>query len=97
MKNCVLGAAGRYDLHHAIKYHGGYVEAGRTLGRQAAWPRFADLTNSRVLAKEIRGFQRDQGADEALLPSARALLEADRADLLQVYTDSRVYSSYVRV
>lgn len=60
------------------------MEVGKALGRASAWPRFGDLLNSRVLAAEIRRFQRDQAADETLLPSARALLEADRPELLQV-------------
>jgi hypothetical protein len=31
-------SAGRYDLHHAIMSHGGYLETGQELDRRPSWP-----------------------------------------------------------
>ena len=76
-------AAGRFDLHHAIKYNGGYQEVGQALGRGSAWPRHTELLDARTLAAELRAFQREQGADAGCMPSARALIDADRQELLQ--------------
>ena len=76
-------AAGRFDLHHAIKYHGGYREVGQSLGRGSAWPRHTELLDARTLAAELRAFQREQGADDGCMPSARALIDAERQELLQ--------------
>ena len=39
----VVQAAGRYDLHHAIMYQGGYREAAQTLDRPHTWPRYQVL------------------------------------------------------
>ena len=79
----LLRAAGRWDLHHAIKYQGGYQEVGQSLGRVSAWPRNTELLDPRTLAAELRAFQREQDDDEGCMPSARALLDADRPELLQ--------------
>ena len=81
-----MRAAGRFDLHHAIKYQGGYQEVGLSLGRVPAWPRHTELQDPRTLAAELRAFQRELGEDEGCMPSARALLEADRPELLQACT-----------
>ena len=83
-------AAGRFDLHHAIKYHGGYLEVGQSLGRGSAWPRHTELLDARTLAAELRAFQREQGADAGCMPSARALVDADRQELLQARAPVRL-------
>lgn len=59
---------------------------GQSLGRGSAWPRHTELLDARTLAAELRAFQREQGADAGCMPSARALIDADRQELLQART-----------
>ena len=47
-------AAGRYDLHHAIQYHGGYTEVAEMLARPPAWPPHNPFQESRrELLREV--------------------------------------------
>ena len=51
-------AAGRYDLHHAIVYHGGYKAVQEMLSRSPAWPPSAAHDDPRDLSAELRSFAR---------------------------------------
>ena len=51
-------AAGRYDLHHAIVYHGGYRAVQEMLSRSPAWPPSAAHDDPRDLSAELRAFAR---------------------------------------
>lgn len=81
-----LATAGRWDLHHAILYNGGYSEVAKLLkrrpprrGRPLERPRLT----MKAIAAELRAFQCSVGNPPGLLPSARVLVEAGRSDLLQ--------------
>lgn len=81
------GAAGRWDLHHAILYSGGYLEVAEQLGRRCAprgRPLERHLLTPRQLAAELRAFQRAVGGPPGVLPPRRALVGAGRSDLWQV-------------
>ncbi|KAL4854923.1 Hexokinase-1 [Chlorella vulgaris] len=49
-------SAGRYDLHHAIMSHGGYLETGQELDRRPSWPPSQHLDSLSTLRQELRGF-----------------------------------------
>lgn len=81
-----LAAAGRWDLHHAILYSGGYSEVAKLLGRRPprrGRPSERSPLTIKSVAAELRAFQQDTGKPTTLLPSARVLIEAGRSDLLQ--------------
>ncbi|KAK9813221.1 hypothetical protein WJX72_010952 [[Myrmecia] bisecta] len=79
-------AAGRYDLHHAIMYHGGYRLAAETLDRRHAWPRFKDLMDDfSALEAALYSFASEGDAPPGagpVLPTITELLDAGRNDLL---------------
>lgn len=83
----MCGAAGRWDLHHAILYHGGYLAVAKLLQRrspQRGRPMERPPLTTKEVAAELRAFQNGAGSPPGVLPSARALIEAGRPDLLQV-------------
>lgn len=49
-------AAGRYDLHHAVVYAGGYRAVGAALGRPPAWPPSAAHARPGALGRALRAF-----------------------------------------
>lgn len=76
-------AAGRYDLHHAIVYHGGYRAVADALDRPPAWPPSAAFGGG-GLARELRAFATAGRRTRArVMPSAVALADAGRQDLIQ--------------
>ncbi|CAK0783921.1 hypothetical protein CVIRNUC_007121 [Coccomyxa viridis] len=78
-------AAGRYDLHHAIQYHGGYRMAAEMLERPSAWPHFRHLREDPLaLEAALRAFSRAQGGPEKHMPLIAELEAAGREDLTKV-------------
>ena len=49
-----------------------------------AWPHEHEYSNPAVLAAELRAFAQAAGIPSNMLPTARALTQANRHDLLQV-------------
>ena len=49
-----------------------------------AWPHEHEYSNPAVLAAELRAFAQAAGISNNMLPTARALTQANRHDLLQV-------------
>jgi hypothetical protein len=49
-----------------------------------AWPHEHEYSNPAVLAAELRAFAQAAGIPSNMLPTARALTQANRNDLLQV-------------
>ena len=62
-------AAGRYDLHHAVVYAGGYRAVGEALGRPPAWPPSAAHARPGALGRALRA-----------VATARARADADEVD-----------------
>ena len=76
-------AAGRYDLHHAIVYHGGYRAVGDALDRPPAWPPSRAHRAPRALASELRAFAAAGRRARKVMPTVDELADAGRGDLLQ--------------
>lgn len=77
-------AGGRYDLHHAIMYHGGYVATAQQLQRLCSWPPEAPLRNLKELKKQIFEFNKDYELPLDRLPTSKRLQEAGRTDITNV-------------
>jgi hypothetical protein len=58
-----------------------------------AWPHEHEFSNPAVLGAELRAFAQASGAPSNVLPTARALTDANRQDLLQVDIPSQNFGS----
>ena len=80
--------AGRYDLHHAVRYLGGYREVASTLDRRPTWPRRPELrADFDALQAEVRAFVREAGLPREVMPSSQRLREDERGDIASVRVD----------
>ena len=80
-------AAGRYDLHHAIVYHGGYRAVREVLSRSPAWPPSAAHDDPEDLSAELRAFARAarRGRPRSL-KNASSSSSSSKATVLQMPT-----------
>jgi hypothetical protein len=75
-------SAGRYDLHRAIMFHGGYREVSQTLGRASCWPRPNPLRdNLAAIRQGLKHVAQKQGLPQERMPTVRAVEDAGRYDL----------------
>ncbi len=77
--------AGRYDIHHAVRYLGGYREVAHALDRRPTWPRRPALRHDfKALAAELQVFVEEMELPEKVMPSSQRLLEEERGDIVSV-------------
>ncbi len=76
--------AGRWDLHQAIYYHGGYKAVAEQLKRRPVWPAAPAITRPRQLLQQLLEAAVELGLPEGHMPSMKALRQLDRDDAAQV-------------
>ena len=78
--------AKRYDLQHAIIFHGGFIEVAEQLGwMQKRYGENRHLLSFARYAEEMRDFIEEMGEDaipRGRLPTLRMMLDEDREDLV---------------
>lgn len=85
--HCHSSPAGRYDLHHAVRYLGGYRDVAHALERRPTWPRRPELRNDfDALSAEVQAFVHEVGLPGGVMPSSQRLREEERGDIMSVRT-----------
>lgn len=77
-------AARRYDIHHAILYHGGYKAVAKELDRQCKYIGRIEIPDFEALGVEIQGFMEEH--DLEMMPTINRLKKEQRKDIVKVST-----------